>query len=465
MLAMTRFAARAAVVVALAAAAAPGQAQTLRDTLVQAYRTSPVLEAQRAVLAATNEGIAQVRARRRPQVEGSATAALSDSSVGDSRDSYSVGIDASLLLYDHGRTAAALNAAEAQVGASLADLRAVEQNVLLDAATAFLDIRRDAQLVSLSQSNVDVLGQQVRATQDRFEVGEVTLTDVSLAQARQAAARSTLAASEGQLRLSRDRYQAVVGVPPGALAPPPPAPLMPGTLADAEAISMREHPALAAARLRELAASHDLERARRDFGPSAGVNGSVQYGIGQGQLDQDVLSAQVGLQATIPIYSGGQLESATRQAEAVLAQRKAQLQSTARSVRQGVAAAWSNIAVAKASITASRQQVEAAEIAVSGVREEASLGARTTLDVLDREQELRDAQFSLVSAQRDEYVAAFSLLSAMGLLSVTHLNLGIAPYDPGMVVSESGKNPPTAAGVNGFDGSVVDRISDRWGKN
>lgn len=462
----------------LVTAAWPLAAQSLGETLVSAYRSSPVLEAQRAALRAVDEGVAQALAGRRPRVEASGEASLSDSSDSDLSDRYSAGVDASLTLYDHGRTEAAVDSARAGVEAGRADLMSAEQDVLLDAVTAHIDIRRDARLVMLSESNVSVLQEQVQAARDRFEVGDVTRTDVSLAEARLAAARSELAAAEGQLRLSQDRYAAVVGVPARAVLEPPPLPRLAASLEAAEAIALREHPAIVAARFREQAATYDLDRARRGFGPTATLGGSVSLTRAPTQFsgDETSINAGVSLQGSVPIYSGGTLESAVRQSEALLGQRKAQLQAAARQVRQQVAAGWSNLAVARASIVASQQQIAAAEIAVQGVREEQLLGARTTLDVLDREQELRDAQFQLVSAQRDEVAAAYGLLAAMGLMTADYLNLPVERYDPALNYSRvEPAGVPQRAGADaaaaevpgrantGFDGSAVDRIKDRWG--
>lgn len=435
--------------------AGPSQADTLADTLVKAYQLSPALDAARASVRALDEGVAQAGAGKRPSVgmtfdlrstwsENRDILGAETGRIGRSRR-LNAEVSATQNIYDGGRTKAAVAAANAQVSAGRAELKNAEQSLFLNAVAAYVDVRRDLQFVSLGRSNVSVLNQQVQAARDRFELGEVTRTDVSLAEARRAAAEAQLVSFRGQLDLSEEDFRAVVGVPPSNLQPPPALPALPKSLDEAIAIAMRENPNMIASRFQEQAALHNLERARAnrrftvDAGASVGVANSGNLNLFDD--DESTASYTLSLTARQQLYSGGALVSAERQALQALAQQKYLLQDTARQVQRSVAGAWAGLEIARASISANRKQVQAAEVTFEGVREEARLGARTTLDVLDREQELRDAQVQLASSQRDLYVRAYELLASMGLLTLEHLNLGIESYDPNEYY-EAVKNAP-----------------------
>lgn len=441
---------------------APVHADTLTDALIKAYQMSPTLEAERAALRNTDEGVAIARSRKRPTLTASAGAEVDSSENVDwgLYDTYQAQLQSSLLLYDHGQTSAAIEAAKATVAAGRASLRDVEQTVLLDTVAAFMDVRRNIQSVQVARNNVSVLEEQVRATRDRFDLGEVTRTDVSLAEARLAQAQANLAAFEGQLTSARETYLAVVGAPAVDLRTPPPLPQVPQSLQQIEAIAMREHPALNSARYLETAAQFDLTRARAARGPSLSMEASV------GAIDArdstgrtDNVQASLGVTGSVPLYRGGELSALVRQAESVLQQRRFAVQDTARLVRQQAAVALSNLKVARATIAANREEVRAAQVAFEGVQEEATLGARTTLDVLDLEQDLRDAQLALATSLRDEYVAAYQLLSAMGLLNVEYLNLGIPTYDPDVNYNRV-QNAPYST----VEGGIMEKLRDRYAR-
>lgn len=427
-------------VAALIAVSGPSAiADTLADTLVRTYQLSPLLEANRAALRGLDENVAQALAGKRPQVSASSGATYTidlENELGGNRplaESYNARLGASLSIYDGGASTAALNAAKAGVLTGREQLKSAEQNILLQAVTAYMDVRRDGEALGVSNNNVQVLQEQVRASRDRFELGEATRTDVSVAEASLAAARAGQAAARGQLEASREIFLAVVGVPPNNLQTPPPAPRMPASLAEAEAIAMREHPDLNSARHSITSAEWNILRAKASGRPKLTATGSLNWNGGTssiGDFYSDQSSASLGVQGEVPIYSGGRNSSLIRQAEHNYGQAKLELQNTARIIRQNVAFAWTERQVTRATVTANRQQVAAAQIAFDGVREEAALGTRTTLDVLSLEQDLRDAQVDLASSRRDEYVAAYNLLSAMGLLTMQHLNLGVEVYDP-----------------------------------
>jgi len=433
-------------------------ADTLSDALISAYQTSPTLKINQAALRAADEGVVQAGAGKRPQLDASGSFSLSDATnaTRDYTDAFRAQLDASLVLYDGGRTEAAVQAARANVASARASLMSVEQGVLLNAISAYVDVRRDARFISLAENNVRVIGQQVAAARDRFDVGEVTRTDVSQADARLASARSNLATSNGAFERSRQAYQLAVGKPPSNLAPPPALPQLPASLERAQNIAASEHPAIKASQFAVQAAEFDVVRARGAKRPSVGLGANVTYGVNTQVFGEDQVSGSLSLTGNMPLIDGGTNDSLVRQALSVLDRRKAELQDTARTVEQETAIAWSNLNVARASIRSSRQQIRAARIAFDGIQEEAKLGARTTLDVLDAEQEVLNAESGLAAALRDEYVAAYNLVSSMGLLTTQYLKLGIEPYDPNAYYQSINKKPLTR------EGTALSRINDRW---
>jgi outer membrane protein len=453
---------RSSAIAALLAFSAGGAgAESLADALVKAYQSSPLLDANRAALRSLDEAVPQARANKRPQVgvgiSGTTQSSVEDPAA-DQLSNAQASLNASLLVYDHGQTAAAVQAATNRIAAGRADLRSVEQLVLYNAVVAYVDVRRSLEFVRLGGSDVERLNETLEATQNRFDVGEVTRTDVSQSQSRLAASRSTLAASEGELEIARQAYRQAVGTLPGQLDPLPPLPAVPTTRAEAERIAMQRHPDIVSAQFAERAAVYDFDRALAAKGPTVSISGQVgaERGNTNGIWD-GVGYGQVGIEGNLPLYTGGSNDSIIRQAQDLLDQRRFEVQDTARTVAQEVSSAWTNLATAQASIVARRQQAEAARIAAEGVAEEARLGARSTLDVLDADQERLQAEAEIVQAVRNEYVAAYALLRAMGLLTVQHLKLGIETYDPevNFVAVRDGR-------PGGYDTSAVDRIRSRW---
>ncbi|MGM0585264.1 MAG: TolC family outer membrane protein [Pseudomonadota bacterium] len=426
--------------------AAPAEAQTtLADALARAYENSPRLAAQRADVRARVERELQARGEAFGTIEGTSSYQLQNRDApgtfggGRSRDDsdpFSLGVSGAIPLYSGGRIENATQAARQSVLAGRSTLDSVEQEVLLAAVTAYEDVRRDIALVGVARSNVRVIGEQLRAARDRFEVGEVTRTDVSQAEARLAAARSTLAARTGALARSRQAYRAAVGELPDDLQPPPPLPDLPESETAAIALAESQHPDLRAARFAVAQAEFGVKRAIGGMLPSVSLEGGARYEDGAiltddgGISDSDTNAVNVGVRASVPLWTGGRNPSSVREAQAQVAQAQAQVHDVARSIREAVSNAWSGLEVARATITAARQQIRAAQIAFEGVREEATLGARTTLDVLNAEQELQSARADLISALRDEYVAGYQLLAAVGSLTVGHLGLEVEGYDP-----------------------------------
>lgn len=445
--------------------AGPSTADSLLDAMRLAYETNPSLAINRAALRTTDESVAQAIAARRGTLAltSSANFAQAPAFEGELTDSYVIALNASLTLYNGGRSRDAVASATESVLAARSSLANAEQSVMLDAATSFLNVRRDQQFVALSRNNIGVLKQQVQAAEDRFAVGAVTRTDVAQTQARLAAAQSNLAASRGALAISSEIYRATVGVAPTNLTPPPPLPRLPGSLAAAEEIALRTHPLMQAAHHAEKAAAIDMRRARNARLPSVSANASVggTYAVapfsftGEHEWND---SASVGVTASVPIYTGGALSSAIRQAGTIVERRMAETQNTRVGIRQNTAAAWYELQISNASIAASQLQIEASQYAYDGIRQEAELGARTILDTLNAEQDLLNARTNLISAMHKKDVAAYRLLAAMGLLTPENLELGIELYDPSENFNRIQNAPISTFGA----ARVLDGISDRW---
>lgn len=409
--------------IALAALTGPAASETLTDAFVTSYRNSGLIAQNRAVLRATDEDVAQAVASLRPAISYALGANYANPAPSDELTG-SLSVTANMLLYDFGRSNLAIEAAKETVLATRAALVDIENTVLLNTVNAYMNVRRSEAFVNLRQNNVRLLTEQLRATRDRFEVGEVTRTDVSLAEARLAAARSGLAAEQGGLARAREQYKAVVGQYPGTLAPPPSPPAIPGTEDAARAIARQQNPQINQVQHQVKATELVVEQAARGMYPSLNATGRAALD------DNGDDSLSLGINLSGPIYQGGAIASGLRKAQAQKDQVRAQLYTTGLLVDQQVGNAYANLAVAIASIDASERQVRAAQLALEGVREELQLGARTTLEVLDQEQELLDAQTNRVSAEVDRYVAVYEVLDSMGLLTAERLGLNVPIYDP-----------------------------------
>ncbi|MGC9419233.1 MAG: TolC family outer membrane protein [Rhodovulum sp.] len=455
-----KFLTGAAASAALIAGAASARAETLTDALVAAYKNSHLLEQNRAVLRAADEDVAQAVAALRPVINFVLNGSWTDTSptlqnpTGASQTSASAELSAQLTLFDNGRNRLAVDAAKETVLATRAALLGVEQNVLLGAVQAYMDVFAAIQSVSLAENNVRLITQQLRAAEDRFEVGEVTRTDVSLAQSRLAASRSNLVAAQGNLAVAREAYKRAIGRYPGALSGIPQLPALPRSTDAAQAIAVKGHPDIVEAQHNVTVSELNLARAKAAMGPT--LTGRA----GIGKTDEGTESSSVSLELTQPIYRGGALYSAERQARAGVQQSRAGLLQTVRLIEEEVGNAWSSLAVARAQLEATDQQIRAAQLAFEGTREEARLGARTTLDVLDAEQELLDARTARVDAEANQYVAIYRLLASMGLLTVEHLGLGIPTYDP-----RGYYNAVSNAPAKSLQGRKLDKVLERIGRN
>jgi outer membrane protein len=436
----------AALACALLAALAmsPGSAQaaeTLESALAKAYGSNPTLNAQRAALRVSNEGVSQALSGYRPRVTGTADIGVSylennrplARATSVRQAPRGVGVQLDQTIWNAGRTGNAVSQAEALVLASRETLRVSEQTVLLDAATAYMNVLRDTAILNLNNNNVEVLEEQLRQTRDRFNVGEVTRTDVAQSEARLASSRSQLSVAQANLKSSLGRYRQIVGVQPKRLAPGRPLERnLPKSLDEATRISQSQHPSIIAALHNVDAADIGVKVAEAELYPSLGLSASVAQRNDVNTLNDQRVTASAVARLTVPIYEGGQVYSRTRQAKELAGQRRLEADITREQIRAAVVTAWGALEASKAQTIAAQAQVLAAETALNGVREEAKVGQRTTLDVLNAQQELLSARSSLVTAQRDRVVASYNVMSASGRLNAQMLGLKATRHDPNL---------------------------------
>lgn len=432
-------------VLAASVLAIPAYGQTFEETLELTYRSNPTLQAERAGVRAAEESIIQARSGWLPNVSASASISntTTESSGGFFSQSNTVTpqsyrIDASQAIWRGGEINGAISQAQANVQASREQLRTTEQTVLLQAATAYLDVRRDVSIAEIRRNNVEVLLAQLDAAEDRFEVGEITRTDVSQAEARLSSARAQFAAALSQLAASRARYAALVGQYPATLSPEPPLPELPNTIEDALEIALDFSPTLRAAAFTEDSARAAIQTARGAYMPDVSLSASASQGRDQQQSGDQTDRFSVTAQVSVPIFTGGLNRSRVRQATFNADQARMRVAAARRQVTEVVTTAFNNLVASRSVIASSQQSVEANEIALDGVQQEAFVGLRTTLDVLNAEQELLDARLTLVSAERDSYVAGLTLLQAMGLLTADTLNI-VGEPEPYVSTSSRGE--------------------------
>lgn len=413
--------------------------ETIEGALVKAYQFNPTLNAQRAGVRATDENIARAKAGYRPSINASATAGRSYtdykirgmSSNETFLSSRSIGLEIDQTIFDGFKTSNSVKQAESQVLSSREALRNEEQATLFDAAQAYMNVLRDTAILNLNRNNVDVLNEQLRQTTDRFNVGEVTRTDVAQAEASLAGARSLVSAAEANLASSLAIYRQVVGVEPRSLAPGKPLDKFVPKSADAALkIAMREHPAIVAAMHSVDAAELQVKVVEADFLPTLGVSGTVQSARSVNSPGDERLNASVVAQLRVPIYQGGSTSALTRQSKQTVGQVRLQADSIRDQVRAAIISAWGQLEAARAQIAANQAQVNANEVALNGVREEARVGQRTTLDVLNAQQTLLNSRVQLITSQRDRIVASYAVIQAMGRLTARQLSLDVAHYDP-----------------------------------
>lgn len=410
----------------------PVSAETLKEALALAYDNNPRLLSSRAELRATDEFVPQALSGWRPTVtvDGQVGREWEDSSEAGSDDltPRAANLGVTQPLYRGGRTVAGTRQAENQVLAQREVLESVEQDVLFEAVVAFMDVLRDEAVLRLNINNEQVLQRQLEAARDRFEVGEITRTDVAQAESRLSGANSGRIAAEGQLTTSRAIYRQVIGQMPGSLVRPGPAEDLPATEDEAIA-SSDSNPNVQAAVYIERAAREGVDVVFGELLPEVSLRGDLTTGedISQSGVQSD--SAAILAQVVIPLYEAGATHSRVREAKERVSQRRQDIETQRRFAAQDATTAWRALETARSQIAAFESQVRAAEIALEGVQQEAAVGSRTVLDILDAEQELLDARVSLVRALRDEVVASYQLLAAVGRLTAADLDLPVEIYD------------------------------------
>lgn len=434
---------RALLMTGAALLASPAQADDLREALVLTYNTNPTLQGARAQQRAVDEGVPIERADGLPaaSVQASFTENFKNSdsnTIGPERQ-FAGSVSLGVPIYSGGGVKNSVRAAKVRVEAGQADLRGTESAVFSQVVGAYMDVILSEAVVGLNRNLVDVLGVNLRATSDRFEIGDLTRTDVAQSQSRLALAKGDARSAEANLIASRERYIELVGKAPVDLQPPPPLPGLPATVGEAEAIALDSNPDLIAARERSKAADYDIDVAGSLRMPRVeiftGANASDAFGTLGGAasagFDQTSLSASAGVRATIPLFQGGRPAALQRQAQARAAATLESEVGTERGVIAQVRSAYSSWQAANEIIVSTQSAVDAASLSLEGVRAENTVGNRTILNILDAEQELLRARVQLVTARRNAYVAGFSLLAAMGKAEAQDLGLDGGPlYDP-----------------------------------
>ncbi len=422
-------------------AAGLAHAETINSALERAYVESPDLNAQRASLRATDEQVPRARSGYLPRVNASTQLGKADSTfnagiLGGPTSDYnttprSVGVTVTQNLYNGDRTNKQVETAEKGVLAARAGLRWAEQQVLLNGATQYMNVVRDEAVVKLRTANIDVLQEQLRQTKDRFNVGEVTRTDVAQVEAQLASADADLSSAEANLESSKANYQQIIGIAPTQLAAAEPvAKRLPAAIDNAFKIADAEHPQLLSARFNIEIAEAQVRLVEGEFQPTVDLQGSATQQWDSKYPDDMGHDFRLLGQISVPLYDAGEISARARAAKETLGQRRLEAASTRDQVRSGVAAAWSQYQTAVARVKSAKAQIDAATIALNGVQEEAKVGQRTTLDVLISDQDLLSARVNLVTADRDRVVSSYQVLSAIGRLSADTLGLHVKAYQP-----------------------------------
>jgi outer membrane protein len=415
----------------------PVLADTIEAALVRAYQNNPQLNAQRAFVRSTDENVPQALSGYRPSVSVVANGGYQyTDAVSGGVDAHgvqvprSVGATISQTLFNGFRTANRTRAAESQVSGSREALRNIEQTILFSAASIYMDYLRDAAIVEVQRSNTRVLEQTLKQTRDRFNVGEVTRTDVAQSEAQLAAGRTQQLTAESQLTTTRSNFRRIIGSEPTNLAPGSPVDrFLPVTLASAVELALTQNPNVTAAMFGVDVNFLNIKIAEGALLPTVTLQANAQQAYEQSLIIQRQFTASAIAQISVPIYQGGAEYSLIRQSKESLAQQRLVLEQTRDQARANVVTAWGQLLAGKAQVSSAQAQVTASEIALNGVREEAKAGQRTTLDVLNAQQALVNARNALVVAQHDRVVASYSVLQAVGRLQPQVLNLPTTTYD------------------------------------
>jgi outer membrane protein len=433
-------AAAAAVLLMACAGPTPALADTIEAALVRAYQSNPQLNAQRASVRSTDENVPQALSGYRPSVNLTATGgyqyqdvqvAVGTPSINGTTVPRSVGLNVTQTLYNGNRTANRTRAAESQVSGQREALRVLEQSVLLSAASIYMDYLRDSAIVEVQRSNTRVLEQTLKQTRDRFNVGEVTRTDVAQSEAQLAAGRTQQLTAESNLTTTRSNFRRIIGSEPESLAPGSPVDrFLPSSLQQAVSLSLTENPNVTSAMFGIDVNFLQVKINEGALLPTVTLQASAQQSNEQSLQALRSFGASAIAQLSVPIYQGGAEYALIRQSKETLAQQRLNLETTRDQTRANVVTTWGQLVAGKAQVESAQSQVTASEIALNGVREEAKAGQRTTLDVLNAQQALVNARVALVTAQHDRVVASYSVLNSVGRLSPAVLKLPTTIYDP-----------------------------------
>lgn len=435
---------RAAAMTTLLLATSTAHASSFEDALSAAYQNNPQLLAQRQRLAAVDEGVAQAVSGFRPTISGNFNANSQRTSFAGAADVNNTATTKQLQvtqpLFRGGATWASYQSALARVKAGQYELSSVEQQVMLDAVRSYMAVVTSSALLDLSRKNMVVLEEQLNAANTRFQVGEVTRTDVAQSEARLSDAKARTISAEGQLRSAMASYERVVGMPPeGTLTVPEKLPELPLTLEDALERARAANPQVQAALSVAKSSDYDVRTSQAALLPRVNLVGALSRQTGSGQNgNSDLEQDRVGVEVAVPLYQSGAEYSRVREASATARQRSHESIDRRMSVDEAVTQSWQQLESAKANITTRGEQIKAATLALEGVKQEQQYGSRTVIDVLNAEQELFSARTNLVSAQGDRIVAAYSLAFALGQLSPANLGLNVAAYNPQKHADEVG---------------------------
>jgi TolC family type I secretion outer membrane protein len=429
--------------IAISASYASARAETFEQALVQAYQTNPTLQAERAKLRETDEQVSQAVSNWRPSADATGSIGRTYQNIRDSSSAAALPSSASALtprtagvqvtepIFRGFRTVSATRAAEKRVAAERANLQAIEQKLLLDSGTAYLDVVQDQALVELDRNNEEVLRRELDAVQQRFAAGELTKTDVHQAQSRLKRAEADRIQAEGSLSNHRATYARLIGSMPGALQQPELELSEPKSLDDAAGLAAKQNPNV-------LAAGYGMDEAREEVTQNEGslLPEVDLVGSTQRQWDQSTLipgredTSQVLVQVTLPLYRSGADYSKTRAAQHAVTERRMQLEDARHEAREAALSAWQSLTTARGALAADKEEEDAADLALQDVKEQAVVGTRTTLDVLNAEQERIDAKTGIIRAEHDIAVAILQIRSATGTLTAEGLKLPVTLYDP-----------------------------------
>ena len=409
--------------------AMPASAQTLSDALAEAYVSNPTLDAARAALRAVNEEVPQALSNWRPSVTVTGSAGRQRNASGTITPR-SLGLNVTQPLFRGGRTIAETRRAEANVMAQRSRLLRTEQEILFRTATAFMDVWRDQSVLELNLNNETVLRRQLEASEDRFEVGEVTRTDVAQSESRLARATGDRVRAEGSLTTSRAVFEELVGAMPPVLEAPPRLTGLPESQDEVTEKARAAGPAVLAARFAEAAGLENVKVAFGALLPELSLVGSLSRDKETATAKTEVEQARILARLSFPLYQRGLVSSRVREAKQLASQRRKEVNQALRAAMREAVTAWEALQTARARIRAFEAEVRSTDIALEGVKQENAVGARTILDILDAEQELLDARVRLVGARRDEIVASYQVLRAIGKMTARSLSLPVTLYDP-----------------------------------